>query len=108
MWDEEEGGQGHLVPKTLHFCPAGSLRSAPLRLPWALAGVGLMADVSWLEIPLPSHQGLENKSSHRRKKTSCSAPSEKARVSTTQPVKSLAVGWWPRGSRGQGAAGRKA
>ena len=78
------------MPETLHLltCPQPSLRP-----PAGLLGLArVWADVSWLEIPLPCDQGLQNKSSHRRKKTSCSAPNERAQVSATPPVKSSVLG----------------
>ena len=78
-----------LVPETLHLltCPQPSLRP-----PAGLMGLArVRAEVSRLEIPLPSDQGLQNKSSHCRKKLPAQ-PIVRGFRFQPQPVKSSVVG----------------
>lgn len=66
--EEEEGGDRPLVPGTLHLPTSWQPALGPPASPMGLAPVGPDADVSLLEIPLPSDQDVQNKSSHRRRK----------------------------------------
>lgn len=68
MREEEEGGDRPLVPGTRHLLTSWQPSLAPLQVQWAWPQPELMADVSLLEIPLPSDQGAQNKASHRRRK----------------------------------------
>lgn len=70
---EIESSQGQVPPPSGARNPAppdllAALPQTPLQARRAWPRSGLTADVSLLEIPAPGDQGLQNKSSHRRKK----------------------------------------